>query len=52
MLVNGTVGVIVAPRGKMLFFVLKLKIVDGKIAKIEMIAEYMGFRWNNKPNWW
>lgn len=37
-LVNGTVGAAVAPRGQMLF-VLEFKIVDGKITEIEMIAE-------------
>jgi len=37
-LVNGSVGVVVAPRGQLLF-VLELKIVDGKITEIEMIAE-------------
>lgn len=37
-LVNGSVGVIVAPRGQILF-VLELKIMDGKITEIEMIAE-------------
>jgi len=37
-LVNGSVGVVVAPRGQMLF-VLELKIVGGKIAEIEMIAD-------------
>jgi RNA polymerase sigma-70 factor (ECF subfamily) len=37
-LVNGSVGVVVAPRGQMLF-VLELKIVDGKITEIDMIAD-------------
>jgi RNA polymerase sigma factor (sigma-70 family) len=37
-LVNGSVGVVVAPRGKMLF-VLELKIVDGKITEIDMTAD-------------
>ncbi|WP_231571008.1 hypothetical protein [Gordoniibacillus kamchatkensis] len=37
-LVNGAVGVVVAPRGQLLF-ILELKIVDGKITEIEMIAE-------------
>ncbi|MBD2868811.1 sigma-70 family RNA polymerase sigma factor [Paenibacillus arenilitoris] len=42
-LVNGTVGVVVAPRGQMLF-VLELKIVDGKIAEIDMTAEQSRIR--------
>jgi RNA polymerase sigma-70 factor (ECF subfamily) len=37
-LVNGSVGVVVAPRGQLLF-VLELKIVDGKITEIDMIAD-------------
>jgi RNA polymerase sigma factor (sigma-70 family) len=37
-LVNGSVGVVVAPRGQMLF-VLELKIVNGKITEIDMIAD-------------
>ncbi|MFX3635928.1 MAG: sigma-70 family RNA polymerase sigma factor [Candidatus Pristimantibacillus sp.] len=37
-LVNGSVGVVVAPRGQMLF-VLELKIVDGKITEIDMTAD-------------
>ncbi|WP_235206876.1 hypothetical protein [Paenibacillus tyrfis] len=43
MLVNGSVGVVVAPRGQMLF-VLELKIVDGKITEIEMIADQSRIR--------
>ncbi|CAG7638136.1 ECF RNA polymerase sigma factor SigJ [Paenibacillus solanacearum] len=42
-LVNGSVGVVVAPRGQMLF-VLELKIVGGKIAEIEMIADPVRIR--------
>ncbi|MET3292421.1 UNVERIFIED_CONTAM: RNA polymerase sigma factor (sigma-70 family) [Brevibacillus sp. OAP136] len=37
-LVNGSVGVLVAPRGKMLF-VLEFTIADGKITEIGMIAD-------------
>lgn len=37
-LVNGSVGVIVAPRGRLLF-ALELKVVDDKITEIEMIAD-------------
>jgi RNA polymerase sigma factor (sigma-70 family) len=37
-LVNGSVGVVVAPRGQMLF-VLEIKIVDGKITEIDMTAD-------------
>ncbi|RIX50760.1 sigma-70 family RNA polymerase sigma factor [Paenibacillus nanensis] len=42
-LVNGSVGAVVAPRGQMLF-VLELKIVDGRITEIEMIAEQSRIR--------
>ncbi|MDQ0113987.1 RNA polymerase sigma-70 factor (ECF subfamily) [Paenibacillus harenae] len=42
-LINGSVGVVVAPRGQMLF-VLELKIVEGKITEIEMIAEQSRIR--------
>ncbi|WP_307474942.1 sigma-70 family RNA polymerase sigma factor [Paenibacillus harenae] len=42
-LINGSVGVIVAPRGQMLF-VLELKIVEGKITEIELIAEQSRIR--------
>jgi ketosteroid isomerase-like protein len=37
-LVNGSVGVIVAPRGRLLF-VLELTVADGKITEIDMIAD-------------
>lgn len=37
-LVNGSVGAVVAPRGHMLF-VLEIKIVGGKITEIDMIAD-------------
>jgi RNA polymerase sigma factor (sigma-70 family) len=37
-LVNGSVGVVVAPRGQLLF-VLELTVVDGKITEIDMIAD-------------
>ncbi len=37
-LVNGAVGVVVAPRGR-LFLVLGLKICGGKIAEVEVIAD-------------
>jgi RNA polymerase sigma-70 factor (ECF subfamily) len=37
-LVDGTVGVVMAPRGR-LFRVLRLAIVDGKVAGIEVIAD-------------
>ncbi|CAM3394791.1 sigma-70 family RNA polymerase sigma factor [Paenibacillus lupini] len=37
-LINGSVGAVVAPRGKLLF-VLEIKIEEGKIIEIEMIAE-------------
>ena len=37
-LVNGAVGVVVAPRGR-LFLVLGLKISGGKIAEVEVIAD-------------
>jgi RNA polymerase sigma factor (sigma-70 family) len=37
-LINGSVGAVVAPRGKMLF-VLEIIIEEGKITEIEMIAE-------------
>lgn len=37
-LVNGSVGVIVAPRGQILF-VLELTVADGKITEIDMIAD-------------
>ena len=37
-LVNGAVGVIVAPRGK-LFVVVTFKVKDGKIVEIEVIAD-------------
>ncbi|NOU75347.1 sigma-70 family RNA polymerase sigma factor [Paenibacillus sp. LMG 31458] len=42
-LVNGSVGAVVAPRGRLLF-VLELKIVDGKITEIDMIAEQTRLR--------
>lgn len=38
MLVNGSVGAVVAPQGQLLF-VLELKVEDGKISEIEMIAD-------------
>ncbi len=37
-LVNGTVGVVVAPRGRLLF-VLVLTVTNGKIAEIDMVAD-------------
>ncbi len=37
-LVNGTVGIVMAPRGR-LFLVLRFTIVHGKIAEIDVIAE-------------
>jgi RNA polymerase sigma-70 factor (ECF subfamily) len=37
-LVNGSVGVVVAPRGRLLL-VLALRITHGKIAEINVIAE-------------
>lgn len=37
-LVNGSLGVAIAPHGRLLF-VLELKIVDGKITEIDIIAE-------------
>ncbi|OXM84485.1 sigma-70 family RNA polymerase sigma factor [Paenibacillus rigui] len=37
-LVNGSVGVVVAPRGRLLF-VLELKIADDKITGIDMVAD-------------
>ncbi|MBD0384107.1 sigma-70 family RNA polymerase sigma factor [Paenibacillus sedimenti] len=42
-LVNGSVGAVVAPRGRLLF-VLEIKIVDGKITEIDMIAEQTRLR--------
>ncbi|AFC28140.1 ECF family RNA polymerase sigma factor [Paenibacillus mucilaginosus 3016] len=42
-LINGSVGAVVAPRGNMLF-VLEFKIVEGKITEIEMIAEQSRIR--------
>ncbi|MGO4106476.1 sigma-70 family RNA polymerase sigma factor [Paenibacillus sp. YAF4_2] len=42
-LINGSVGAVVAPRGKMLF-VLEIKIEEGKIIEIEMIAEQSRIR--------
>ncbi|UUZ81963.1 hypothetical protein LJK88_46865 [Paenibacillus sp. P26] len=43
MLVNGSVGVIVAPLGQPLF-VLELKAKDGRITEIEMIADQARLR--------
>jgi RNA polymerase sigma-70 factor, ECF subfamily len=37
-LVNGAVGIVVAPRGK-LFRVLQIRIVNGKIAAVDVVAE-------------
>jgi RNA polymerase sigma-70 factor (ECF subfamily) len=37
-LVNGTVGVVIAPRGK-LFRVLSFAFADGKIAQIDVVAD-------------
>lgn len=42
-LVNGSVGVIVAPLGQPLF-VLELKAKDGRITEIEMIADQARLR--------
>ncbi|AEI42356.1 sigma-70 family RNA polymerase sigma factor [Paenibacillus mucilaginosus] len=42
-LINGSVGAVVAPRGNLLF-VLEFKIVEGKITEIEMIAEQSRIR--------
>jgi RNA polymerase sigma factor (sigma-70 family) len=42
-LVNGSVGVIVAPRGQLLF-VLELTVADGKITEIDMIADQARLR--------
>jgi RNA polymerase sigma factor (sigma-70 family) len=42
-LINGSVGAVVAPRGKLLF-VLEIKIEEGKITEIEMIAEQSRIR--------
>lgn len=42
-LVNGSMGAVVAPRGRLLF-VLEIKIVDGKITEIDMIAEQTRLR--------
>lgn len=42
-LVNGSVGVIVAPRGRLLF-VLELTVADGKITEIDMIANQARIR--------
>lgn len=42
-LINGSIGAVVAPRGKMLF-VLEFKIIEGKITEIEMIAEQSRIR--------
>ncbi|MEC0206971.1 sigma-70 family RNA polymerase sigma factor [Paenibacillus lautus] len=42
-LINGSIGAVVAPRGKMLF-VLDFKIIEGKITEIEMIAEQSRIR--------
>lgn len=38
MLVNGSIGVVVAPLGRLLF-VLELTVADGKITEIDMIAD-------------
>ncbi|MDF2921154.1 MAG: family polymerase sigma factor [Paenibacillaceae bacterium] len=38
MLVNGSVGIVVAPLGRLLF-ILELKVEDGKITEIDMIAD-------------
>ena len=37
-LVNGTVGIIVAPRGR-LFVVLRLTVTRGKIVEIDVVAD-------------
>jgi RNA polymerase sigma-70 factor (ECF subfamily) len=37
-LINGSVGIVVAPRGKLLF-VICLKFKEGKIAECDVIAE-------------
>lgn len=42
-LINGSIGAVVAPRGKMLF-ILEFKIIEGKITEIEMIAEQSRIR--------
>lgn len=42
-LVNGSMGAVVAPRGRLLF-VLEIKIADGKITEIDMIAEQTRLR--------
>lgn len=42
-LINDSIGAVVAPRGKMLF-VLEFKIIEGKITEIEMIAEQSRIR--------
>ncbi|MFD0698134.1 sigma-70 family RNA polymerase sigma factor [Paenibacillus sp. GCM10027628] len=42
-LVNGSVGVIVAPRGRLLF-VLEITVADGKITEIDMIADQARLR--------
>jgi RNA polymerase sigma factor (sigma-70 family) len=42
-LVNGSIGAVVAPRGRLLF-VLEIKIVDGKITEIDMIADKVRLR--------
>ncbi len=42
-LVNGSVGVVVAPRGRLLF-VLELTVADGKITEIDMIADQARLR--------
>ncbi|MCZ8517350.1 sigma-70 family RNA polymerase sigma factor [Paenibacillus filicis] len=43
MLVSGSVGVVVAPHGRLLF-VLELKVADGKITEIDMIADQTRLR--------
>lgn len=42
-LINGSVGAVVAPRGRLLF-VLEIKMAAGKITEIEMIAEQSRIR--------
>jgi RNA polymerase sigma-70 factor (ECF subfamily) len=42
-LVNGSAGAVVAPRGQILF-VLDLKVAEGKITEIEMIADQARLR--------
>lgn len=42
-LINDSIGAVVAPRGKMLF-VLEFKIIEGKITEIQMIAEQSRIR--------